>query len=618
MAAVTDTIGTAGRDFSTMTLWEASLSAHSGDDCTGECYNDSVFDEATELDDANPTSIALTAAVGERHDGTAGSGVRCQCTAGAGGVISLRTNIAATSVTIECIEIFGNTNSLASAISTGGYGSPKIIQEMILHNIETTGNYGDRGVLHFDNSTVTVSNSVIYDYRKTGTGGAQYGIRHYAYISRAYNVSIYAASAAKTTGVSEVTNHNDRNVVSTGNAVADFNVGASSNYNLSSDATAPGANSLLNKSAANQFISTVVGSENLHLKEGADAIGAGTDLGASYATDIDGDDRTGLTWDMGADQSPAVTDTIGTAARDFSTMTLWEASLSAHAGHDCTGECYNDSVFDEAVSHDDTTPTSIILTAATGEEHDGTAGTGVRQTKSSGALHSLNGSSSPTLEKLELFGSVSLGGWALNTSGYGTPTRTIRHLLVHDHQATGGYSHRPCVFGSTGPAIFSNLIVYDYWTTGFQSSQTGVISSGMTVHNVTCYGASVAGTRGIVATSAASRNLLSVSNASYDYLSSGDYCLSSDATAPGANSLLNKSAADQFISTVVGSENLHLKAGADAIGAGTDLGASYATDIDGDDRTGLAWDMGADQLVATGPGRWPWQNRRSRRMAGAR
>ena len=75
--------------------------------------------------------------------------------------------------------------------------------------------------------------------------------------------------------------------------------------------------------------------------------------------------------------------------------------------------------------------------------------------------------------------------------------------------------------------------------------------------------------------------------------------MSSDATASGVTSVTT---ADQFVSTTGGSEDLHLKAGSDAIDAGTDLGTSPTgvnIDIDGRDRDaeGDTWDIGAHEYV---------------------
>jgi len=85
-----------------------------------------------------------------------------------------------------------------------------------------------------------------------------------------------------------------------------------------------------------------------------------------------------------------------------------------------------------------------------------------------------------------------------------------------------------------------------------------------------------------------------------------DHNLASDTTASGTGSLDSKTAANQFVSTTGGSEDLHLKSGADAIDAGTDLGTTPSgveIDIDGRDRDaeGDTWDMGAHELVAAAP-----------------
>jgi hypothetical protein len=76
---------------------------------------------------------------------------------------------------------------------------------------------------------------------------------------------------------------------------------ASSDYNLTSDDTAPGSNSLLNQVITDQFLSITSGSENLHLKSGATAIGMGRNLSGNFSDDIDGHPRSG-NWDIGADE----------------------------------------------------------------------------------------------------------------------------------------------------------------------------------------------------------------------------------------------------------------------------------------------------------------------------
>tara|TARA_R110000737_G_C14589605_1_gene487266 strand:- start:1556 stop:2110 length:555 start_codon:yes stop_codon:yes gene_type:complete len=82
----------------------------------------------------------------------------------------------------------------------------------------------------------------------------------------------------------------------------------------------------------------------------------------------------------------------------------------------------------------------------------------------------------------------------------------------------------------------------------------------------------------------------------------GSNNISSDSTAPGANSIANKSAGSLFVSTIQGLEDLHLKGLASALRRGLDLGTSYDIqyDIDGYDRDASvsAWDIGADQCDA--------------------
>jgi hypothetical protein len=101
-------------------------------------------------------------------------------------------------------------------------------------------------------------------------------------------------------------------------------------------------------------------------------------------------------------------------------------------------------------------------------------------------------------------------------------------------------------------------------------------------------------------------NNISTSSSSADYTfatgmtaGSNDYNLSSDTTATGAHSLVSKAATDQFFDITTGAEDLHLKVGADAIDAGTDLGSPYDVGIDGNTRT-APWDIGADEYVAAG------------------
>jgi hypothetical protein len=112
--------------------------------------------------------------------------------------------------------------------------------------------------------------------------------------------------------------------------------------------------------AANEFVSLTSGSENFHLKDGANAINAGVDPSAGFSDDIDGDTRpVGVRWDVGADEAPASfgggtvtnTYTIGTATLNVNITgvtggpVFWIVQLAAA---DLSGVAVNDELTDEA------------------------------------------------------------------------------------------------------------------------------------------------------------------------------------------------------------------------------------------------------------------------------
>lgn len=318
---ITKTIGTASRDYSTITAWETG---EQGDLVTlqeihkGEMYNDSIFDEQVTIDGSTTNSsyyMWLTVAAGERHNGTAGSGARIVASS------SYTPFTVYDDGVFEWIEIDMNSNSaftffyakggygqwfdiknviahgssgafstLKGLISTGGGRTHKIINNVVYDLTQTAGGSQQAyGIYLSDVNNATVLNNTVYNIKNNNGSGSGYGIRIGDYSGHTYQNNI----AMDTGGTSSGT-------------IADFSLSSCANatcsYNLSSDATAPGTGSLTNKLASNQFVSLVSGSEDLHLKTGADAIDAGTDLSATFTDDIDGDTRSG-TWDIGADET---------------------------------------------------------------------------------------------------------------------------------------------------------------------------------------------------------------------------------------------------------------------------------------------------------------------------
>ncbi len=273
----------------------------------GVCYNDGVFTAGVTISGWTTDATRypkLTVATVARHTGTAGTGARIDANNTNINLVNVQANYAV----VEWLALtnwrVGTTANLGNGVLVIGY-TGVVLQNLMLHkstvnptegNSETNGNAIVIGSLNA--GTVTIRNCLIYDLSGWG-------------------ISVGSCSNSSTITIQNCTVH----VTGTGIATRDLNltstvqncmvtgtgtrfsiVGQSSCMNnLSSDASAPGTSALTNKTAANQYVSLTGGSENLHLKAGADAINAGTDLSVSFTTDFEGQTRSG-TWDMGADE----------------------------------------------------------------------------------------------------------------------------------------------------------------------------------------------------------------------------------------------------------------------------------------------------------------------------
>jgi hypothetical protein len=675
--ASTASIGTSSRDYSTITLWEADLDDTTiygaGANAVGECWNDAAFNESVTINGGATVglgSLTLTAPSSERHDGTAGSGARNLCTASA--VAIYKAHKFSVTTTIEWLEVTCDSasNNPHSGINIGHSTGTTVVQNNIVHDVKANNWYsGASGLNASYLSQCQFHNNVVYNIANENSGSSSSGGA--TGIGSSYN--------STTTSIQNNTVHNTTTVVTGGTATGlraadaaihkvqnnivtssddqDFSPAtfstATAEYNLSSDATASGTGSLTNKTSANQFVSTVGGSEDLHLKAGSDAIGAATDLAATpdgVQYDINGSNRNAVgatVWDIGAHQY-ASTASIGTSSRDYSTITLWEADLDDGtiygAGANAVGECYNDSAFDESVTINGGGTaglSSVTLTVAETERHDGTAGSGARNVSSS---HRKISFLNPTCQVNELSwlewddngGTLSTNDALVDLNTSNGPTVDLRSLILHGAISTHVYSHQLVRIRNRTESRLANLIVYDLEnTSGSVYNKTVGISLGApydpqevyncTVHNMRATGGSASAGSGGVGFGFADDKEYSIRNCiATDCTASGGgiaLCfqqstviaatlsnnLSSDATASGTGSLTNKTSANQFVSTVGGSEDLHLKSGADAIDAGVDLGAASGVqyDINGRDRDaeGDTWDIGAHEFVGDANGR---------------
>lgn len=360
-------------------------------------------------------------------------------------------------------------------------------------------------------------------------------------------------------------------------------------------------------------------------------------------------------------EAAVVTKTIGTDSRDYSTITLWEADLDDSgiysSGDTAVGEVYNDSAFDEDVFVDGGGTIGLVyitLTVASGERHDGTAGTGARIVKTGGSETPTLDMRSPdidtTLEWLEIDGGGGSrkGGITFQKGSGGTATThyTMR-LIVHDYSGVKPrYGIENLNRSNLAADSFNvlNTIVYDITLTsnnpisgimGFNSSDADVFINN-TVYNVLLNhtgSQDVFGIRSGDDTQDVTKNNISVgtggtnSGLQSDFTFSGtsvvsENNLSEDDTSDdglGSNHVTGATLSTIFVSTTGGSEDLHLQdADSPAVDAGLDLGTTPTGvnfDIDNRDRDaeGDTWDMGADEFVAEG-GAPPVPRRRTIRI----
>ncbi len=313
------------------------------------------------------------------------------------------------------------------------------------------------------------------------------------------------------------------------------------------------------------------------------------------------------------DSVATVTKTIGTA-KDYSSPSSWESDLDNggiySSGDNAVGECYSQSFDDETCTIDGGGTVGLssrTLSVASGERHDGTAGSGARITLTSNASANTPairiGIDNTTVEWLELDGA----GYATNLgfdATFSANARTYRNCIVHDLDPSGS-----CNAIDGRELNVMNCIVYDIkGSSGYGIGYSGTSSGGLnllncTVYDVTGYCFALANQSDKLA-----KNCIGMSGSTADFQTGtrATYCVASDTSPTGTGSLTSKTATDQFVSVTNGSGDFHLKSNStDASNSGTDLGTTPSgveIDIDGRNRDteGDTWDIGAHEYVAAG------------------
>ena len=285
---ITKTIGTASRDYSTITLWEADLddtgTYTSGDDAVGECYNDSTFSESFTLNTGSTlglSSVLLKPASGEGHDGTADTGVKVESYAYGQAKWS---NVASIPSEIRQIDFKRQHNSEFPMITLSFLSS--IINRCIVRNVSGS---PQRSHINTGFGGGSVYNSILYGYTM------RYGIEFqslYGGFCNIINNTVFAATNANACVYGRNRNYLPEesifknNLLITQGSAVPYNTAnlvpssfANNKNNMTNYSSFPAthfdSSSIAGIDESIQFISTVSGSEDLHLSGSSDAIGAG-------------------------------------------------------------------------------------------------------------------------------------------------------------------------------------------------------------------------------------------------------------------------------------------------------------------------------------------------------
>ena len=286
----------------------------------GVAYNDGDFTAGVVIDGSITDDchyMRLTVAPGQRHDGTAGTGVVLDGQDQPDRKIDVRDDY----TIVEWFELKRHGGA-AFTEAVRSQAANVLLTHLIIYDFNDVADID--GIDPGGSTNLTVRNCIIYDGTNDGISGGDAGDT-----VTTENCTIYGMGDD---GISEApSTFTVRNTLSMGNTGSDFDmVVGTQSYNLSSDGTASGAGSLTGKDPTLQFVNITPLDEanwDLHLIPGADAIDAGTDLSASFFSDIDGELRV-TPWDIGADDFDATTavelSSFEAAALDGAVELSWE------------------------------------------------------------------------------------------------------------------------------------------------------------------------------------------------------------------------------------------------------------------------------------------------------
>ncbi|MFC2091239.1 hypothetical protein ACFLTD_00515 [Elusimicrobiota bacterium] len=327
------------RAFNTMQAW---ADARGGDLVAdnrlemGVCYNDGPFTDRLTIT-GNITDpdhyMYLTVAQGHRHDGTANCGTYIDREGNADNAIEILEDDYAA---VEWIRI-SNFSSQSFAIASGIYANNVTLVKIfnvIIHDGSSSGAMNAKnlyGIYDQGNAGLLVANCIIYNLIADNGNAYDAIAMRFNETSQIYNCTVYNIINEGTGDAwgywRNSGNVTLRNCIALNCQNLDYNgTFINAGNNISSDDTAPGANSMHWLKDYDLFVSTETGNEDFHLKDTAVAINRATDtVSGIFANDIDDDSRPyDLEWDIGADESPYTA-----APYDQQLAAVYQSSITA-------------------------------------------------------------------------------------------------------------------------------------------------------------------------------------------------------------------------------------------------------------------------------------------------
>ena len=267
--------------------------------------------------------IWLTVAPGQRHDGTAGTGVVVDGQGATKFGIQDLDNFSR----VEWLELVGFFTDVLDSEFAGivTVGTNALYQNLLIHGFRdldaADSGYGIRVSTTPGPWSFTVRNSIFYDGDHSAIRIDESSSSIIVENCTIFGMEQFGVSLGSSAGTATVTN-----TIAMNQASNSFNVSGgllTQSNNISSDGTAAGPGSLINRDSTDlaspgappqgngwvMFQNLTGGSEDFHLRDDLaqnDALQAGQDLSSSFTRDIDDGDRV-APWDIGADEAEATT-----------------------------------------------------------------------------------------------------------------------------------------------------------------------------------------------------------------------------------------------------------------------------------------------------------------------